>query len=544
MDDCKLKPEKVLKGLLDCLGGKERRLSVGIDRSRRGTAGHAITPFGIVFGSGGYEWLLDRLSQSHGETEATAMAMHALGHLRFSSLFNDVGKLKDLSIALISLLEDERVERRLAEEIPGAHGLLASQFDPEYVRSLVGIDAALARIACSLNRRENLFDDLLCAKALHALDQLGGERVGFDDVRALGSPIANDLGQLRYRFDRSGYRVWPPYRDDNTVLWSDRRSEDRVHEAVISQREIRHAQPLEESAARERRFIYDEWDHRETGYLAGHVTVRESIPAHAHETLSRVRASPAVSKQSRSNERHRRGRRRYFSERGDVVDLDRAISRSVDLVCNIPPDERVYEVRLRFRTRFGVLLLLDASESANDRIPGTFSTVLDHERKALAHISTLLAGEATPFGVYSFRSDTRERVAIRMHKGLADRYGPAVADEIRSITAHHSTRLGAAVRHMATAAGHLTERTLVVVLTDGEPSDLDAPDEDYLVEDARQATEELRRQGLAVLCLHVGAAGRKACERVFGRTAVIHSDADRLQGSLVSLMRSIRTESE
>ncbi len=544
MDHWKPKPEKVLKGLLDCLGGSARRLSVGVDRSRPGPAGYAITPFGVAFGAAGYERLLQRLPTADGEEEAAAIAVHALGHLRHSNLFNNVGKLKDLSIALISLLEDERIERRMRVELPGSSAVLAQQFDPEHARSLVGVEGALARISCSLNRGENLFDDLLCSKALEGLDRLAGEHVTFDEVRAVGSPIANDLGQLRYRFDRSRYRVWPPYRDDNSVLWSDKRAEDQVHETVITQRESRNARPPEEAALRERRFLYDEWDHRTTGYLAGHVTVLESIPRHAGEGRPRVRSSPTVSKQSRSNERHRRGRRRYFSERGDVVDLDRAISRSVDLVCNIPPDERVYEVRLRFRTRFGVLLLLDASESANDRIPGTFSTVLDHERKALAHLCTLLAGEATPFGVYSFRSNTRDRVSIRMHKGLTDRWSPAVAEDIRAISANESTRLGAAIRHMGTAAGHLTERTLVVVLTDGEPSDVDAPDEDYLVQDARQATEELRSQGLAVLCLRVGRAGKNACERVFGRSAVFHSDADRLQRSLVGLMRSIRTESE
>jgi nitric oxide reductase NorD protein len=537
-------PEKVIKGLLDSLGGSWRALSVGIDRSRKSLPGYAVTPYGVAFGLRHQEQLQAVLERPGGERQAAAMASHVLAHLRFSKPFNDVGKLKDLSTALISILEDERVERRLADEIPGLRNLIATQFDPEYVMSMIGVEGALARIACALSRRANLFGDMLCDKALTALDRLDPATATFDDVRAAGTIIANDLGQLRYRFDRSRYEVWPPYRDDNSILWSDSRAEDRVHEVVSTQRDRSRAPPPLNAATTERQFLYDEWHQGESRYLPGHAVVVESTLDQAVIGRNAIRFSPVVSEQSHRNERHRRGRRRFFSESGDAVDLDRAVSRSVDLVCGIPPNERVYEVRLRFRTRFGVLLLLDASESANDRIQGTFSSVLDHERIALRHLSVLLASEATPFGVYSFQSDTHARVTIRAHKTLTEAWTVAVADDISAIRAHKSTRMGAAIRHMGTAAGHLTERTLVVVLTDGEPSDIDVPDGEYLIEDARRAVDELRSSGVTVLCLKVGAAGRGACERVFGRPAVINSEAGRLQGSLVSLVRSIRTESE
>ncbi|MCZ7562278.1 MAG: VWA domain-containing protein [Burkholderiaceae bacterium] len=133
---------------------------------------------------------------------------------------------------------------------------------------------------------------------------------------------------------------------------------------------------------------------------------------------------------------------------------------------------------------------------------------------------------------------------MRMHKSLVDRWSPTITADIAAIRAHKSTRMGAAIRHMATAAGRMTDRTLVIVLTDGEPSDVDAADPAYLVEDARRATHELRSQGFAVLCLKIGSVGKGACERVFGRAGVVHCEADRLQGSLVTLVRSIRTESE
>src|SRR5207245_11527117 len=38
----------------------------------------------------------------------------------------------------------------------------------------------------------------------------------FNEVAGI---LANDLGQMRVRFDPQRYRVEPAYRDDNTFLW-------------------------------------------------------------------------------------------------------------------------------------------------------------------------------------------------------------------------------------------------------------------------------------------------------------------------------------
>jgi nitric oxide reductase activation protein len=91
------------------------------------------------------------------------------------------------------------------------------------------------------------------------------------------------------------------------------------------------------------------------------------------------------------------------------------------------------------------------------------------------------------------------------------------AGQLGPLTAAGSTRLGAAVRH---ATGRLTARRagekLLLVITDGEPADVDVYDERYLVEDARVAVEAARRAGIAVFgcCLPGGAA--QVPQRVFG----------------------------
>jgi nitric oxide reductase activation protein len=80
-----------------------------------------------------------------------------------------------------------------------------------------------------------------------------------------------------------------------------------------------------------------------------------------------------------------------------------------------------------------------------------------------------------------------------------------------------STRLGAALRH----AGHVIAETksgrkLVIVLTDGEPSDIDTGTLD-LVEDARRAAVGLHGAGIDVYGVVLGKAGIKSAARIFGR---------------------------
>ena len=94
--------------------------------------------------------------------------------------------------------------------------------------------------------------------------------------------------------------------------------------------------------------------------------------------------------------------------------------------------------------------------------------------------------------------------------------GPA-AGRVEAARARHSTRLGAALRH----AGELAlradaERHAIVVVTDGEPSDVDVHDPRYLVEDARAAALALRRRGLRVHCLALDARAAPQLRAMFG----------------------------
>lgn len=70
------------------------------------------------------------------------------------------------------------------------------------------------------------------------------------------------------------------------------------------------------------------------------------------------------------------------------------------------------------------------------------------------------------------------------------------------MTGQLSTRMGAAIRH----AGHFlkqrsSHKKLLLVVTDGEPADVDVRDPQYLRFDAKKAVEELGRNGILTYCM-------------------------------------------
>jgi len=77
--------------------------------------------------------------------------------------------------------------------------------------------------------------------------------------------------------------------------------------------------------------------------------------------------------------------------------------------------------------------------------------------------------------------------------------------------------MGTAVRH----AGHFLRhrraaRKLILVVTDGEPHDIDVHDRKYLVFDAKHAVEEQAHQGVATFCISLDPGADEYVARIFG----------------------------
>jgi nitric oxide reductase activation protein len=101
--------------------------------------------------------------------------------------------------------------------------------------------------------------------------------------------------------------------------------------------------------------------------------------------------------------------------------------------------------------------------------------------------------------------------------------------------------MGAALRH---AGYHLLKqqekRKLVLLVTDGEPADIDERDPQHLRHDSKKAVEELYSKGVLTYCLTLDPHADDYVKRIFGSnnyTVIDH--VDRLPEQLPLLFASL-----
>ncbi|MDE1980143.1 MAG: hypothetical protein KGI86_12560, partial [Betaproteobacteria bacterium] len=73
-----------------------------------------------------------------------------------------------------------------------------------------------------------------------------------------------------------------------------------------------------------------------------------------------------------------------------------------------------------------------------------------------------------------------------------------------------------------------SDKKLLLVLTDGEPADIDVQDERLLIEDARQAVRELERDGLFTYCISLDPRADAYVSDIFGRRYTVIDNIERL----------------
>jgi len=529
-----------LESVLRCLQQPSQRLPVvSVERNHQQQR-LAITPFGLSLPQHLSDQLSGVLQGSYPPADLLCMVAHAKAHLSYSAFFQPVGKFKHLSLAVISLLEDERVERLIGRDIKGMGTVLASRMDAEHALAIGGVETQLAKMTVCLNRQTNVYEDHWCGKALDMFEQALQSGGGFTALREVGSILANDLGQMRYRFDHTKYAVWPAYRDDNSILWTDASAEQKVQETVSFSRASAPAEPEQPVQQEDLVFFYDEWDAGNSTLHPAHVTVNHLglVPASGMQRIP-LRASQALFFKSKRKNASR-GEFKVSADASEQLWLDKVIERNVDLHCRISPQEKIFQQWQRQQLSGGVMVLIDASESANDRIPGSFTSILDLEKKAIGYLSDFFQAAGIPFAVSSFHSNTKDDVSITLHKDFASPWTLADRRVLQNLQAAYSTRLGAALRHMGHLCSQRLQQSMVLVLTDGLPSDVDCPGEDYLWQDSQFAVAQLRSECVDVMCLKIGSLQGQICQQIFGLSHTVICEAVNIELAIRNMLKKIR----
>jgi hypothetical protein len=312
------------------------------------------------------------------------------------------------------------------------------------------------------------------------------------------------------------------YRDDNRFMWiflEDTADEDDFH----SDHQVANPRAVESEGGPLFARHQPEWDYEAQYYRPDWVTVYESVqPAGEAGVIDRLLERHArLAKKIRrvvdllKPQHHVRVR---YQEEGAELDLDIAIRAMVDYKSGATPDPRIHFSHTHDGRDISVMLLLDLSQSVNETPPGSQSTVLDLSREAVTLLAWAVDALGDPFAITGFCSNTRHDLRYFHFKGFGEPWGDGVKARLAGMQGGLSTRMGAALRH----AGHYLGRRgsakkLLLLLTDGEPSDIDVEDPAYLRADTKKAVEELAAKGIATYCITLDPNADDYVADLFGR---------------------------
>lgn len=519
-----------------------------------------------------------------------AMCAHMAAHLVYTTEPQSAEALAPAQQFFVGLVEDARVEYRAIQAFPGMRRLWrdfmtvpkSGSVEHESLPLIEQIALAL------LDPAERTGDDEIDAIvarfhdeiATHAEDGQFAWHIGLDLFNLLARrqamPSLRILEKLRI-----------PYRDDNRFIWSLDQHDWSESSAYLpaSQRQVRKrvglmefinevevenagddAQeiwvlgselfPYEDMGVSYNQmegkepvsdpFHYQEWDYQVQLHRPNWATVYERRQGRADPKIidDVLTAHKGVShriKQIIDRLRPQGVSRQRKLEDGDELDINAAVDAMVAVRMGLHPDTRITMRNVLNRRDLAVVILLDLSESTNEKVRGSDKTILELTREASSLVATAITGIGDPFAIHGFASDGRHDVQYYRFKDFDQRFDAEVKSRLAGMQGGLSTRMGAAMRH---AGRHLMQRSerhkLLLIVTDGEPADIDERDPQYLRMDTKKAAEELRSTGVLSYCLTLDPLADRYVERIFGANHyTIIDNVQRLPEKLPTLFASL-----
>jgi len=330
------------------------------------------------------------------------------------------------------------------------------------------------------------------------------------------------------------------YRDDNRHLW---RFIEEGDEEEMFEEERRPEEEQDTDRLPPRH--YPEWDYKAKTYRPDWISLYEGL--HASGEAGRIDALLAkhqgLAKQLKrlldllKPQNYVRIR---YQEEGSELDLDVAIRSLIDFKSGAQPDPRINMSHRHDGRDIAVMLLLDLSQSLKETVPGSSQTILELSQEAVSLLAWAIEHLGDEFAIAGFNSDTRHEVRYQHIKGYTEHWDDTVKGRLAAMQAGFSTRMGAAMRH---AAHYLetrqADKKLMLILTDGEPHDIDEQDPRQLIEDAHKAVQELDRKDIYTFCVNLDPNADEYVADIFGQNYTVIDRVERLPEKLPKLFLSL-----
>lgn len=493
-----------------------------------------------------------------------AAAAHCAAHVVETRQPISAEALNPMQMAVISVIEDARVETLSIRRFPGLKAMWAKLHTVTPAQN-ASMGDYLDRLARALLDETYRDDDAWIAqgRALFAQavadNKLADNQVSWD----IGVTLAHSFKDKNIPFNPRKDVLTAPYRDDNRYFWEFEEFDfDKAAAAGYeSVKQVRKYVSLMEMVnevdnelatddAQEIWVLPTEFYLDQEGVSINSLEGKEPVsdPFHYAEwdyqiQLERPAWTTVLEKRARQGdlqlinditsqykrEIHRmkflldamqpQGVQRIRKlEDGDEIDINAAIASFTDIRLGNQPDPRIMMRSVRKTRDFSILVLLDLSESTNDIVHGQEYSVLDLTRRACVLLSDAISKVGDPFAIHGFCSDGRHDVEYYRFKDFDQHWDEEPKAKLAGMTGQLSTRMGAAIRH---AGHHLklqrSAKKLLIVITDGEPADIDVRDPQYLRYDTKKAVEEVAKFGVTTYCMSLDPRADNYVSRIFGQ---------------------------
>ena len=229
-----------------------------------------------------------------------------------------------------------------------------------------------------------------------------------------------------------------------------------------------------------------------------------------------------------------------YQEEGTELDLDIAIRSLIDFKSGHNPDPRINISHKHNDRNIAVTILLDLSESLAQPVGNTGQTLLELEQEAVSLLAWAIEQLGDNYSIAGFHSNTRHEVRYYHIKGFSEGWNKDVKARLAAMGAGYSTRMGAAMRHAAHYLEHQkSDKKLLLVITDGEPADIDVRDEKHLIEDSRMAVRELDQLDIYSYCINLDPKADEYVADIFGNQYSIIDKLESLPEKLPKLFLAL-----
>ncbi len=449
----------------------------------------------------------------------------------------------------IEVFEDSRIEYLAIQKYPGLRSIFQALHPYPIEGSCDDVHSS-----CLLHRLAMISYGLLNPEHGYKESKINEFIARFHEIMEQGEAGINDMVQLGISYiaqSKQASDSFPniifdntvvDYRDDNRHLWKFIEEGDE-EESFDDKKEFeRDEHDVDKLPPRH----YPEWDYNSKTYRPDWVSLYETLhykgdPEKINQILAKHDSLAKRLKKMLELLKPQQMVRIRYQEEGSELDLDVAIRSIIDFKSGHTPDPRINMSHRNDGRDIAVMLLVDLSASLHEVPEGCDQSILELSREAVSLLALTIEQLNDPFAIAGFHSDTRHNVRYLHIKGYSEHWDDEVKSRLSAMEAGYSTRMGAPIRH---AAHYLenqpADKKLLLILTDGEPADIDVDDEHLLIEDTRKAVEELSSKNIYTHCISLDKKADDYIGDIFGKNGYTVIDhVEKLPEKLPQLFMSL-----